>query len=74
MGNSTVLCGLAGIGADGHAWVARRWMDLSAPGTYDYPQARGGALVALFFLSAGRISYKASPIPNQSLVLDVWHE
>ncbi|KAF2125176.1 hypothetical protein P153DRAFT_349540 [Dothidotthia symphoricarpi CBS 119687] len=31
------------------------------PGTHHYPQSRGGAVVALFFLPAGRISYSANP-------------
>ncbi|KAF1843292.1 uncharacterized protein K460DRAFT_378463 [Cucurbitaria berberidis CBS 394.84] len=31
------------------------------PGTHHYPQFRGGRLVSLFFLPAGRISYVANP-------------
>ncbi|KAF2035057.1 hypothetical protein EK21DRAFT_96854 [Setomelanomma holmii] len=36
-------------------------MGIPGPGTHHYPQVRGGALVALFFLPAGRISYGAKP-------------
>ncbi|KAI1633361.1 p-hydroxylaminobenzoate lyase [Biscogniauxia mediterranea] len=36
-------------------------------GTHHYPRVRGGALVALFFLPAGRISYKATPDMAQPL-------
>jgi hypothetical protein len=28
-----------------------------APGSHHYPEARGGALIAFFFLPSGRISY-----------------
>jgi hypothetical protein len=41
-------------------WQGKGWTS-PGPGTHHYPQVRGGALVALFFLPAGRISYKASP-------------
>jgi hypothetical protein len=34
-----------------------------------YPQVRGGALVALFFLPAGRISYGAIPGDPQPVSL-----
>jgi hypothetical protein len=32
-----------------------------APGSHHFPEARGGAVVALFFLPAGRISYDVKP-------------
>jgi hypothetical protein len=41
-------------------WQGAGWTS-PGPGTHHYPQVRGGALVALFFLPAGRISYKATP-------------
>lgn len=41
-------------------WQAAGWTS-PGPGTHHYPQVRGGALVALFFLPAGRISYDAKP-------------
>ena len=41
-------------------WQAAGWTS-PGPGTHHYPQVRKGALVALFFLPAGRISYKAKP-------------
>jgi hypothetical protein len=41
-------------------WQKAGWTS-PGPGTHHYPEVRGGALVALFFLPAGRISYKARP-------------
>jgi hypothetical protein len=41
-------------------WQGAGWTS-PGPGTHHYPQVRGGALVALFFLPAGRISYEAKP-------------
>ena len=41
-------------------WQGAGWTS-PGPGTHHYPQVRGGALVALFFLPAGRISYQAVP-------------
>jgi hypothetical protein len=37
-------------------WQGAGWTS-PGPGTHHYPMVRGGALVALFFLPAGRISY-----------------
>jgi hypothetical protein len=41
-------------------WQKAGWTS-PGPGTHHYPEVQGGALVALFFLPAGRISYKAIP-------------
>ncbi|GJN71210.1 hypothetical protein PLIIFM63780_006459 [Purpureocillium lilacinum] len=41
-------------------WQGAGWTS-PGPGTHHYPEARGGRLVALFFLPAGRISYEATP-------------
>ena len=41
-------------------WQGAGWTS-PGPGTHHYPQVRGGALVALFFLPAGRINYAATP-------------
>lgn len=41
-------------------WQGAGWTS-PGPGTHHFPRVRGGALVALFFLPAGRISYKAKP-------------
>ncbi|OAP65319.1 hypothetical protein AYL99_01291 [Fonsecaea erecta] len=41
-------------------WQGAGWTS-PGPGTHHYPEVRGGALVALFFLPAGRISYAATP-------------
>ncbi|KAL4935054.1 hypothetical protein BDV06DRAFT_229182 [Aspergillus oleicola] len=43
-----------------NGWQGAGWT-CPAAGTHHYPEVRGGALVAVFFLPAGRISYKASP-------------
>jgi len=45
-------------------WQGAGWTS-PGPGTHHYPQVRGGALVALFFLPAGRISYGARPGDEQ---------
>jgi hypothetical protein len=44
----------------GQGWQGAGWTS-PGPGTHHYPQVRGGALVALFFLPAGRIDYGAKP-------------
>jgi hypothetical protein len=41
-------------------WQRAGWTS-PGPGTHHYPEVRNGALVALFFLPAGRISYHARP-------------
>jgi hypothetical protein len=41
-------------------WQGAGWTS-PGPGTHHYPEVRGGALIALFFLPAGRISYRAKP-------------
>jgi hypothetical protein len=47
---------LAGpLGWRGAGWTA------PSPGSHHYPEARGGAVIALFFLPAGRISYDIKP-------------
>lgn len=47
-------------------WQGAGWTS-PGPGTHHYPQVRGGALVALFFLPAGRIAYNAVPGMPQPL-------
>ncbi|KAH7070902.1 hypothetical protein FB567DRAFT_455449 [Paraphoma chrysanthemicola] len=49
-------------------WQGAGWTS-PGPGTHHYPQVRGGALVALFFLPAGRISYTAKPGDQQPVSL-----
>jgi len=47
---------LAGpLGWQGAGWTA------PAPGSHHYPETKGGALIALFYLPAGRISYNIRP-------------
>ncbi|KAI1494196.1 p-hydroxylaminobenzoate lyase [Biscogniauxia mediterranea] len=58
-GEGAELEGMAG-------WRGAGWTS-PGPGTHHYPRVRGGALVALFFLPAGRISYKATPDMAQPL-------
>jgi hypothetical protein len=43
-----------------NGWCAEGWT-APAPGSHHYPEVRGGALIALFFLPAGRISYITPP-------------
>ncbi|OBT69967.1 hypothetical protein VE03_00543 [Pseudogymnoascus sp. 23342-1-I1] len=43
-----------------NGWQGEGWTS-PGPGTHHYPEVRGGALIALFFLPAGRISYEAKP-------------
>ena len=47
-------------------WQGAGWTSPGA-GTHHYPEVRGGALIALFFLPAGRISYAKSPGDRQPL-------
>ena len=47
-------------------WQGAGWTS-PGPGTHHYPEVRGGAVVALFFLPAGRISYKARPEAPQPI-------
>ncbi|KAJ4400683.1 hypothetical protein N0V91_008521 [Didymella pomorum] len=49
-------------------WQGAGWTSPGA-GTHHYPQVRGGALIALFFLPAGRISYSAKPEDAQPVSL-----
>ncbi|KAM0510795.1 hypothetical protein ACHAPE_010526 [Trichoderma viride] len=50
-------------------WQGAGWTS-PGPGTHHYPEVRGGALVALFFLPAGRISYKlAKPGDPQPIAI-----
>lgn len=43
-----------------NGWCHAGWT-APAPGSHHYPEVRGGALIALFFLPAGRISYDITP-------------
>ncbi|KAK6855035.1 p-hydroxylaminobenzoate lyase [Apiospora arundinis] len=47
-------------------WQGAGWTS-PGPGTHHYPRVRGGRLVALFFLPAGRITYDASPEMSQPI-------
>lgn len=49
-------------------WQGAGWTS-PGPGTHHYPEVRGGALVALFFLPAGRIAYNKNPADPQPLSL-----
>lgn len=41
-------------------WCGAGWT-APEPGSHHYPEVRGGALIALFYLPAGRISYDINP-------------
>lgn len=43
-----------------NGWCEAGWT-APAPGSHHYPEAKGGAVIALFFLPAGRIAYRAAP-------------
>jgi hypothetical protein len=43
-----------------NGWCFGGWTAPS-PGSQHYPEAKGGAVIALFFLPSGRISYHAAP-------------
>lgn len=43
-----------------NGWCEAGWT-APAPGSQHYPEARGGAVIALFFLPSGRISYHSAP-------------
>lgn len=42
-----------------NGWCSGGWT-APPPGSHHYPEAKGGAVIALFFLPAGRISYAIS--------------
>ncbi|MFD9688981.1 DUF4863 family protein [Kitasatospora sp. NPDC001309] len=44
-----------------HGWQGAGWT-APAPASKHYPEGRGGGLIALFYLPAGRISYDARPV------------
>lgn len=44
-----------------NGWCEAGWT-APGPGSHHYPEARGGAVIALFFLPAGRIAYRAPPV------------
>jgi hypothetical protein len=43
-----------------NGWCHAGWT-APAPGSHHYPEAKGGAVIALFFLPAGRIAYHPAP-------------
>ncbi len=43
-----------------NGWCGAGWT-APAPGSHHYPEVKGGALIALFFLPAGRIAYDVQP-------------
>lgn len=43
-----------------NGWCHAGWT-APAPGSHHYPEAKGGAVIALFFLPAGRIAYHPEP-------------
>jgi len=53
MNNGAALAGPNG-------WCYGGWT-APGPGSHHYPEAKGGAVIALFFLPAGRIAYDVRP-------------
>lgn len=43
-----------------NGWCAGGWT-APAPGSHHYPESKGGPVIALFFLPAGRIAYHPAP-------------
>ncbi|HWD01584.1 MAG TPA: DUF4863 family protein [Amycolatopsis sp.] len=43
-----------------NGWQGKGWT-APGPGSHHYPEVKGGALIALFYLPAGRISYDIQP-------------
>ena len=43
-----------------NGWCEAGWT-APGPGSHHYPEAKGGAVIALFFLPAGRIAYHTPP-------------
>ncbi|MES2190650.1 MAG: DUF4863 family protein [Pseudomonadota bacterium] len=43
-----------------NGWCGQGWTAPS-PGSHHYPEVKGGAVIALFYLPAGRISYAVQP-------------
>lgn len=48
-----------------NGWCEAGWT-APGPGSHHYPEARGGAVIALFYLPAGRIAYHAPPVEAQA--------
>ena len=46
-------------------WQSAGWT-APAPGSHHYPETKGGAVIALFYLPAGRISYDIRPPKGDS--------
>jgi hypothetical protein len=57
-------------GPDG--WCGKGWT-APAPGSHHYPEVRNGALITLFFLPAGRISFDIKP-PTDFADPNWWRE
>jgi Domain of unknown function (DUF4863) len=49
-----------------NGWCSGGWTAPS-PGSHHFPEARGGAVIALFYLPAGRISYNVSAPGTQAV-------
>lgn len=50
-----------------NGWCQAGWT-APAPGSHHYPEAKDGAVIALFFLPAGRIAYHPPPQENHEPV------
>ena len=50
-----------------NGWCGAGWT-APAPGSHHYPESKGGAVIALFYLPAGRISYDITPTAEQDRV------
>lgn len=50
-----------------NGWCGAGWTAPS-PGSHHYPEVKGGAVIALFYLPAGRISYDIAPPKEDSAI------
>lgn len=50
-----------------NGWCHGGWT-APPPGSHHYPEGKGGAVIALFFLPAGRIAYDVKPPPRGATV------
>ena len=58
--NMVVPLGVGAALAGPNGWCEGGWT-APGPGSHHYPEAKGGAVIALFFLPAGRIAYFPPP-------------
>lgn len=61
--NMVIPLNLGAALAGPNGWCEAGWT-APGPGSHHYPEARGGAVIALFYLPAGRIAYHPPPVAD----------